>query len=100
MDEAVNRYAREFVEAITAAVGNDAVVQAIRARARASGYELKVTVEAILSPVEHQEPPDHARAGVLPPPRRQQPAVRMPGITAADRQFLRSLRIVADDALQ
>jgi len=26
--------------------------------------------------------------------------VRMPGITAADRQFLRSLRIAADDALQ
>ena len=98
MDEAVNRYAREFVEAISAAVANDVAVQAIRARARASGYELKVTVEAILSPVDSRESPDHARAGVIPPPRRQLPAARFPGITAADRRFLRSLRISSDDA--
>ena len=99
MDEAANRYAKELIDAITAAVARDAEVQACRASARAAGFEIKVAVEAMMSPANQQERPGRARALVVPPPapRRLLPAANSYEITAADRRFLRSLRIAADE---
>jgi hypothetical protein len=93
VDDAANRYARELVEAINAAVANDPAVQACRARARAAGVELNLSLEAVVGIS------DRATAGTTPavvPGSRRQPQ-RPPGMTAADRRFLRSLRIAAEE---
>ena len=100
MDKATNRYARELIDAISAAVGRDAEVQACRARARAAGFEIKVTLEALVGVVDESETPGSARASVVPPSRRLMPAQHALTITAADRRFLRSLRIAADETAE
>ena len=46
MDDTVNRLAKELAQAIAAAVAADANVEACRARARAAGYELHLSIEA------------------------------------------------------
>ena len=43
MDDVTNRLAREMADAIAAAVAEDQRVEACRERARAAGYELRVT---------------------------------------------------------
>jgi hypothetical protein len=100
MDDAANRYARELIDAITAAIAGDSEVQACRARARAAGFEIKVTLEALVGVVDEAGPAARARALVVPPSRKQLPAARTYDITAADRRFLRSLRISADEAAE
>ena len=47
MDD-VNRFARELADAIAAAVAEHPKVEACRERARAAGYEMKVTLEAVV----------------------------------------------------
>src|SRR3712207_4812845 len=47
MDD-VTRLARELSDAISAAVAEDARVEAVREKARTAGYELKVTLEAVI----------------------------------------------------
>ena len=97
MDEAVNRYARELVDAIASAVSHDSKVDACRQKARAAGYEMRVTLEALV-----------AFAGRTPAakPPRQAPPVRDTTprkpfeISASDRRFLRTLRIAADEAAE
>jgi hypothetical protein len=99
MDDVVNRFARELADAIAAAVAEDPEVEACRERARAAGYEMKVTLEAVVGFVTRPQGQDK---GVKAPnvaattkalvPRR---AVEM---TANDRRFLRSLRIASDDS--
>jgi hypothetical protein len=97
VDEAVNRYARELIDAINAAIAKDPAVQACRARAREAGYEMKVSLEAVVGFADRQEP--EARASVVvPPARRLMPAERTCEITEADRRFLRSLRIASEEA--
>lgn len=97
MDEAANRYAQELIDAISAAIAVDAEVQACRARAKAAGFELNVAVEAQIRPVESGQTAPVARAAAAAPPsRRLLPAARTYDITAADRRFLRSLRIAAE----
>jgi hypothetical protein len=100
MDDVVNRFARELADAIAAAVADSPEVEACRERARAAGYEMKVTLEAVVGFVAR--PPDKDKTPTVPAkvsaasralvPRK---AVEM---TANDRRFLRSLRIAADDA--
>jgi len=92
VDETANRYARELIEAINAAVANDPAVEACRARARAAGVELSLSLEAVVGIT------DRPSAGTTPAvvPARRQPQ-RLPDITAADRRFLRSLRIAAEE---
>lgn len=96
MDDVVNRMARELSDAIAAAVSEDPRVEACRERARAAGFELKVSLEAIIGFVNRSNP--GALAKVATP----QKAVRAPErrpfeISANDRRFLRSLRIAADE---
>ena len=47
MDD-VNRFARELADAIAAAAADHPKVEACRERARAAGYEMRVTLEAIV----------------------------------------------------
>ena len=48
MDDVVNRMARELSDAIAAAVAEDPRVEACRERARAAGYEMKLSLEAVI----------------------------------------------------
>jgi hypothetical protein len=96
MDEAANRYAQELLEAISAAIAVDAEVQACRARAKAGGFDLEVSIEAQIRPTDAAPSTPLARTSAAPPSRRLLPAARTYEITAADRRFLRSLRIAAD----
>jgi hypothetical protein len=96
MDDVVNRMARELSDAIATAVAEDARVEACRERARAAGFELKVSLEAVIGFVNRTPPGALAR---LPAPQKgaRAPERRSFEISANDRRFLRSLRIAADE---
>jgi len=96
VDETVNRYAQELIDAIDAAVARDPGVQACRERARADGFELEVSLEAVITVDGRSEPAVRAGVTSVPPLRQPTPAARPYDITAADRRFLRSLRIAVD----
>jgi hypothetical protein len=76
VDDVRNRYSRELIDAANAALEEDPGVRACRERARADGFELRIAVDAVVE-----------RAGR---------SDRLYAITAADRRFLRSLRIATD----
>ncbi len=69
MDDVVNRIARELSDAIAAAVAEDARVEACRERARAAGFEMKVTLEAVIGFVNRHA----ARRARQGRPRRRRP---------------------------
>ena len=48
MDDVVNRFAKELADAIAAAVAENPQVEACRARAREAGFDMKVTLEAVV----------------------------------------------------
>jgi hypothetical protein len=101
MDDVVNRFARELADAIAAAVAENAQVEACREKARAAGFEMKVTLEAVVGFVNRsQQPQTSALAKVAAPARTVQPPRRSFDVTANDRRFLRSLRIAADEAAE
>lgn len=96
MDDVTNRLAREMADAIAAAVADDQRVEACRERARAAGYEMRVTLEAVVGFAGRARPggPSQPRQGKA----RQRAAQSQPTeISANDRRFLRSLRIAADE---
>ena len=97
MDDVVNRLARELSDAIAAAVAEDPRVEACRERARAAGFEMKVTLEAVIGFMNRTAPGALAKVGTVP-----QKAAKIERrqfeISANDRRFLRSLRIAADEA--
>jgi hypothetical protein len=95
MDDVVNRLARELADAIAAAVADDPQVEACRERARAAGFEMRVTLEAVVGFVNRTSTTAVAK---VPTPARAVAARRQFDITANDRRFLRSLRIAADEA--
>jgi hypothetical protein len=96
MDDVVNRFARELADAIAAAVAGSPEVEACRERARAAGYELKVTLEAVVGFVNRPSE-GGAAAGEAGAAVRQAVPRRAFDMTANDRRFLRSLRIAADE---
>lgn len=100
MDDVVNRFARELADAIAAAVAESAEVEACRERARLAGYEMKVSLEAVVGFVARGPDKDGLAAvpAKLPAVARTAAARKAVEITANDRRFLRSLRIAADDA--
>lgn len=100
MNNPADRYARDLIDAISAAVARDPEVQACRARARAAGFDIKVNLEALVSTVDENEAAGSARAAVVPPSRRLMAAPGTYDITAADRRFLRSLRIAVDETAE
>jgi hypothetical protein len=104
MDDVVNRFARELADAIAAAVAENPEVEACRERARAAGYEMKLTLEAVVGFVtrgqeKHKEKEkESALTAKVPATTRALVPRKTAEMTANDRRFLRSLRIAADDA--
>ena len=100
MDDVVNRFARELADAIAAAVAENPQVEACREKARAAGFEMKVTLEAVVGFVNRSQQ-SAALAKVTPSrqTREAQPR-RVFEVTANDRRFLRSLRIAADETTE
>ncbi len=111
MDD-VNRFARELAAAIAAAVAENPEVEACRERARTAGYEMKVTLEAVVGFVTRGADKDKDKdkdkgkekekgapvsAKVTAASRALVPR-KAAEMTANDRRFLRSLRIAADEA--
>jgi hypothetical protein len=96
MDD-VNRFARELADAIAAAVAQSPQVEACRERARAAGYEMRVTLEAVVGFVTREKGGALTKVST---PARLVPAQRTMEITANDRRFLRSLRIAADETTE
>jgi hypothetical protein len=98
MDDVVNRFARELADAIAAAVADNAQVEACREKARAAGFEMKVTLEAVVGFVNRSQQSTAltkvATSARVAPPRRSFE------VTANDRRFLRSLRIAADETAE
>jgi hypothetical protein len=95
MDDVVNRFAKELADAIAAAVAESPQVEACRAKAREAGFDMKVTLEAVVGFV------NRSNGGALTKittPARLLPARKPFDLTANDRRFLRSLRIGADEA--
>jgi hypothetical protein len=100
MDDVVNRFARELADAIAAAVAENAQVEACREKARAAGFEMKVTLEAVVGFVNRTQQ-TAALAKVAAPARPARDAQRKnTEVTASDRRFLRSLRIAADETIE
>ena len=101
MDDVVNRFARELADAIAAAVADNPQVEACREKARAAGFEMKVTLEAVVGFVNRSQQPSQSQAlaKVAAPARVVQPR-RTFDVTANDRRFLRSLRIAADETTE
>jgi hypothetical protein len=103
MDDVVNRFARELADAIAAAVAENPEVEACRERARTAGYEMKVTLEAVVGFVTRGQEQDKERDKGAPVPAKVTAASRAlvprkaAEMTANDRRFLRSLRIAADE---
>ena len=100
MDDVVNRFARELADAIAAAVAENQQVEACREKARAAGFEMKVTLEAVVGFVNRSQQSTALAKATAParPPREAQR--RQFEVTANDRRFLRSLRIAADEAAE
>jgi hypothetical protein len=105
MDD-VNRFARELADAIAAAVAANPEVEACRERARAAGFEMRVSLEAVVGFMSRENREGREREGrekgaaaavtKVSTPARLLPPQRTFDITANDRRFLRSLRIAAD----
>src|SRR5438552_11667967 len=112
MDDVVNRFARELADAIAAGGAENPQVEACREKARAAGFEMKLTLEAVVGFMSRTQTaalakvatPARAAAGtsgaagaagpIVPQPRRSFE------VTANDRRFLRSLRITADETTE
>ncbi|MXY25485.1 MAG: hypothetical protein F4Y45_13340 [Acidobacteria bacterium] len=96
-DQIMTRLARELAEAIGGAVSHNPGVEACREKARAAGYELRVSLEAEIGfgsrqgEVEEHDDGGAAQLAVTEPP------VSPLEITPNDRRFLRALRIAAEE---
>ena len=89
MDLQLNQLARELTEAISAAVADDARVEACREKARAAGFDMRVTLEAVIGFVDKDAAPQKGS---------RKSSGRQPlEMSANDRRFLKSLRISADE---
>jgi len=95
MDDVVNRLAKELADAIAAAVAENPEVEACRARAREAGYDMRVTLEAVVGFVNRN---NGTAVTKITTPARLLPARKAFELTTNDRRFLRSLRIGADEA--
>jgi hypothetical protein len=100
MDDVVNRFARELADAIAAAVAENPQVEACREKARAAGFEMKVTLEAVVGFVNRSQNAALAKVPAQARPAREVQPRRTFEVTANDRRFLRSLRIAADETAE
>jgi len=97
MDDVVNRMARELSDAIAAAVAEDPRIEACRERARAAGFEMKVSLEAVIGFMNRTVPGALAKIPTAPQKAARAAERRSFEISANDKRFLRSLRIAADE---
>ncbi len=97
MDDVVHRLARELVAAIGAGVADDPRVKACHEKARAAGYEMQVSLEAVIGFASHEGSGALAKVDVF---QKDAESTNPVDITANDRRFLRSLRIAADEMSQ
>src|SRR6266545_3193304 len=97
MDDVVNRMARELSDAIAAAVSEDPRIEACRERARAAGFEMKVSLEAVIGFMNRTTPGALAKISTAPQKAARAAERRNFEISANDKRFLRSLRIAADE---
>ena len=95
MDDVVNRFAKELADAIAGAVAENPQVEACRAKAREAGFDMRVTLEAVVGFLNRN---DGAAVTKITTPARLLPGRRAFELTANDKRFLRSLRIGADEA--
>jgi hypothetical protein len=95
MDDVVNRFAKELADAIAAAVADNPQVEACRAKAREAGFDMRVTLEAVVGFVNRNT---GSAVTKITTPSRLLPGKRQFDLSANDRRFLRSLRIAADEA--
>ena len=95
MDDVVNRFAKELADAIAATVAENPQVEACRAKAREAGFDMRVTLEAVVGFVNRN---NGAAVTKITTPARLLPARRAFELTSNDKRFLRSLRIGADEA--
>ena len=100
MDDVVNRFARELADAIAAAVAENPQVEACREKARAAGFEMKVTLEAVVGFVSRSQTAALEKVSKVSAPARVVQPRRNFEVTANDRRFLRSLRIAADETAE
>jgi hypothetical protein len=94
MDDVVNRFAHELADAIAAAIADDPRVEGCREKARAAGFDMRVTLEAVVGFASRANANTVTR---VPTPARVVSTRHAFDITANDRRFLRSLRIAADE---
>jgi hypothetical protein len=96
MDDVQNRMAKELSDAIASAVAEDARVEACREKARAAGFELRLSLEAVIGFVSRTQPGSLAR--IAPQQKALARQDRRPfEISANDKRFLRSLRIAGEE---
>ena len=95
MDPVMKQLARELSDAVSAAVSNDARVEAIREKARAAGLDMRVSLEAVVAFASR----DGAVGAKGSKCRRGTGRLGLE-MSANDRRFLKSLRISADEAAE
>jgi hypothetical protein len=95
MDSVVNQLAREMTDAIAAAVAGDARVEACREKARAAGFEVRISLETAVGFVDRNQAVQ-PKAMVA----RRQPGRSSFEMSANDRRFLKSLRISSDETTE
>jgi hypothetical protein len=93
MDDVVNGFAKELADAIAGAVADNPQVEACRAKAREAGFDMRVTLEAVVGFVNRN---NGTAVTKISTPARLLPVKRSFDLSANDRRFLRSLRIGAD----
>ena len=96
MDDVVNRLARELADSMAGAVADDPRVEACREKARAAGFEMRVSLEAVIGFVNRSTP----KASKVGTPIQSVAGRSGLEITVNDRRFLRSLRIAVDETSQ
>ena len=94
MDDAANQFARELADAIASAVADNQDVEECRARAREAGFDMRVTLEAVVGFVSRAS---GAPVAQVTTPARVVPSSASYELTNNDRRFLRSMRINTDD---
>ena len=97
MDDVVHRLARELADAIGASVAEDPRVEACREKARAAGYEMRISLEAVIGFGSRNDSELPAKVTAAA---KAAKADQRDDMTANDRRFLRSLRIAADELNQ
>jgi len=95
MDPVMKQLARELTDAVSAAVSNDARVEAIREKARVAGLDMRVSLEAVVAFASRE-----GAAGAKGTKGRRGTGRLGLEMSANDRRFLKSLRISADEAAE